>query len=51
MVLKGGVLENKRKMKQGKLEFFLEFFFWWKRKIGKTRGTCDRNHRLCFDIT
>jgi len=48
MLIKGGVLENKRKMRQGELELFLGVSFLWKRIIGRVGGTCGRKPQTLF---
>jgi hypothetical protein len=47
MVLKGGVLENKRKMRQGSWSLFC----FWREKEEELEVLVVENHRLFFDIT
>jgi hypothetical protein len=44
MVLKGGVLENKKRRKRGNMEFF----FCFERRIGGARGICGRKPHTLF---
>jgi hypothetical protein len=46
MVLKGGILENKRRRKRCDRE--LEFLFFLERRIGKVGGTCNRKPHTMF---
>jgi hypothetical protein len=50
MVVNRRVLEMKRRKENETWSSFLVDFFFFKR-IGRTEGTCSRNHKLCFDIT
>ncbi len=47
MVLKGGVLENNKKMRYGSWSLFC----FWKEEEEKLEVLVVENHKLCFDIT
>jgi hypothetical protein len=42
MVLKGGVLENKRRRRRGIMVFFFG------KRIGRAKSTCDRKPQTLF---